>query len=1146
MRPFTGTFTFRSPTPVAAVALRGLTNEREEFLITTLPVAELTTPVSEVVIFPHYADGGGWTTQILLVNPTDFPMGGTLQFSSAVTTVSEPGGVTPGLQFNTYLYSIAPRSSQRLRTGGSGASPSTGWVRISPDSTSGTPSSVGVFSFKSGGITLTEAGVPTVRTGTSFRLYAEASGNFAANEVGSTQTGVAIANAANQVANVTFELFRFDGTSTGLRTSVPVLANGHAATFLSQLAGFGDLEAPFQGLLSVSTDSVFGIAIVGLRVRFNERGDLLATTTPPFEEQVTKSGLVFPHLVDGGGYTTQFILVSTSDQSTSGRLNFVSQSGDDLALSLESGGDAPSQLLSTTQMVSAAAGGTFELPGIGRVTIPAGFLRNDQQVTVEVLESMPRQVPSDLLRSTGPAVSITFPRGAANPISRLDLSNAESAAPPGAAIQIDFDRTLLPDTNSYLPIAEVIPPQVTAAQVTGLFVAPPAEFVPTVVIPASMIETLSRGAEDEFFTVNVGNVTWNPSLPRDPVRHGPRIWNMEGQEWLATDGPTLSIRRGVKTCVLVHGMMSTVEGAFREGSSCVNDIATANGCDQVVGFNYDWSRGINQSGQELARFLDRLASEFGISDIVLEAHSEGGPVALAAGAQTGAGTQISHLVTLGSPLTGTTAADRGEQILTWLAYGLVVPPRSVSLREFVNSVLPFLDDLTTRSGTEGVVAGARTGFNQKHSQTPVTAIAGTGGSLLPSLAVLGLPADLATPTLQELFNAFLFGSEQQDSIVNGESALGTASNLNIRTALTFAAEHTELECDPQVIAAVGRSVNPTTPAGSANLSVSPSALSFSATAGRAVPASQSFTVRNIGAIGSFLAFSVSDNASWITVTGQPRSLGGGDNQVFTVSIDHSGLSATTHNGAIAVTDTASNRAQTITVTLTVGLQPTVYRVQLTKQGAGRGAVTSVPPGIDCGPLCQGQDGIFQSGTEVILVAVAESGSRFDGWTGACVNETGSCVLQVDSNQDVIAKFSATTATYTGNISATGRDSTSLPPCIFSHVISGTLTITVSGSGTAVNPYTGTYVFDGSDDLSVAQNNPGNSCFGSVFATRVSNTYSSATGKVEFRATFNIEDVPVTVEFTNGVVSGATLTGSVRISAEIFDQPVTVPVTLRSP
>src|SRR5262249_14668596 len=40
--PLNGTITFTATVPVAVVALRGLSNERGEFLITTLPVADLS------------------------------------------------------------------------------------------------------------------------------------------------------------------------------------------------------------------------------------------------------------------------------------------------------------------------------------------------------------------------------------------------------------------------------------------------------------------------------------------------------------------------------------------------------------------------------------------------------------------------------------------------------------------------------------------------------------------------------------------------------------------------------------------------------------------------------------------------------------------------------------------------------------------------------------------------------------------------------------------------------------------------------------------------------------------------------------------------------------------------------------------------
>jgi len=74
---------------------------------------------------------------------------------------------------------------------------------------------------------------------------------------------------------------------------------------------------------------------VGLRTRVNERGNFLITTTPPAVESnpPATSALLFPHLADGGGYTTQFILFSgTAGQSSSGTLGFFDQTGQSLNL----------------------------------------------------------------------------------------------------------------------------------------------------------------------------------------------------------------------------------------------------------------------------------------------------------------------------------------------------------------------------------------------------------------------------------------------------------------------------------------------------------------------------------------------------------------------------------------------------------------------------------------------------------------------------------------------------------------------------------------------------------------------------------------------------------------------------------------------
>src|SRR5207249_3933398 len=77
-----GTFTFTSSVSVGAIALRGFTNDRGEFLITTLPVVDIGITLPESTTIAHFADGGGWTTQIVLVNPSDAVVNGNVQFIS--------------------------------------------------------------------------------------------------------------------------------------------------------------------------------------------------------------------------------------------------------------------------------------------------------------------------------------------------------------------------------------------------------------------------------------------------------------------------------------------------------------------------------------------------------------------------------------------------------------------------------------------------------------------------------------------------------------------------------------------------------------------------------------------------------------------------------------------------------------------------------------------------------------------------------------------------------------------------------------------------------------------------------------------------------------------------------------------------------
>ena len=349
--PLSATFTFHSSMPIAAVALRVFTNERSEPLMTTLPIADLNAPVqNQPVLLPQYAAGGGWSTDIILVNPTDFAMNGVFQFSGLINVIASWDSVLQTSRLGLFNYSIPPRSSSRLHTAGSGDLAQTGWIQVTPVNYGATPagvtitpSAVAILSYKKSGVTVAQAGVPPVNAGTAFRMYVEASGDFNKSEIGSVQSGVGIANIAASSTTVTFELFTFDGVSTGLSGSVDLVANQQKAVFLNQiLPGFTTLPVPFKGVLRISVPPGPGISIIGLRGRYNERGDFLIATTPPSNEGSAASAgaLVFPDIADGGGYTTQFVVIGNAGGQTSGTMNFFTQDGRPLNLGFGAGGQS--------------------------------------------------------------------------------------------------------------------------------------------------------------------------------------------------------------------------------------------------------------------------------------------------------------------------------------------------------------------------------------------------------------------------------------------------------------------------------------------------------------------------------------------------------------------------------------------------------------------------------------------------------------------------------------------------------------------------------------------------------------------------------------------------------------------------------------
>lgn len=360
---FQGAFSFSSNTPVSVVALQQYINARGDGLFTTLPVLDLDSGATSTTpaVLSQFADGAGWTTEVLLVNPTDNPISGTIQF--LVGTTGAPLSLTAnGTAGSSFSYMIASHSSFKLLTAGAtpGSTPVTGSVVVTPSSGSVTPFSLAVFSFATT-TTITQAGVPS-NPGTSFRTYVEASTSF--GNIGSYSTGYAVANASSTPGTITLTLYNPDGSATPYSATVPIAANGQFAEFLYQR--FPALPLPFQGILRISTTTP-QISVVALRIRVNQRGEYLQTSIPATEENGTPPNTEydFPQIADGLGFTTQFVLFSGyRGQATNGTLSFVRPSGQPLSLNLASTITGPVTLTSIVP-TAAAVGTTITLTGTG-------------------------------------------------------------------------------------------------------------------------------------------------------------------------------------------------------------------------------------------------------------------------------------------------------------------------------------------------------------------------------------------------------------------------------------------------------------------------------------------------------------------------------------------------------------------------------------------------------------------------------------------------------------------------------------------------------------------------------------------------------------------------------------------------------------
>jgi sugar lactone lactonase YvrE len=317
---FTGSLGFESDQKLAAVALRESRNSRAEPLYSSLPVIDTARTPASTLVFPQIAAGAGYSTQIVLLNPSTGRITGQIDFTDSAGSglaVRSDGRVD-----SSFSYQIEPRGAYRA-TFDRPSGLAVGSARVVAGAGSIAPVGTAIFQFKQVDRLVTEAGVAATPGTTSARIFVDNAGSY---------TGVAIANPEGPAANVTFTLLDRYGTAEGTATRT-IPPRGQLSIFAHEL--FPNLSDGYTGTLEIASTSA--INAITLKLTTNALGEQVLTTLPvaDLDRPPGTSTLIFPQVAIGQGFSTRLILINGSTTARSaGTLGFFRSDGTALVVPL--------------------------------------------------------------------------------------------------------------------------------------------------------------------------------------------------------------------------------------------------------------------------------------------------------------------------------------------------------------------------------------------------------------------------------------------------------------------------------------------------------------------------------------------------------------------------------------------------------------------------------------------------------------------------------------------------------------------------------------------------------------------------------------------------------------------------------------------
>ncbi len=272
------------------------------------------------LFFSQVADGGGYYTNFILVNPGS-------QEIVALLELFKPDGTAlhfhlNGNVDNVFAVPIKAKGMASLRSANTGAATQVGWARVRCAQAVG--GSIIYAAVAAGGSVLEEAGLdPSSPTSSFFLSVDTRRGSLA---------GLAVANPNSATANLTLSLYDQAGFLLNQRTE-SLAGGGQWARMVEQLfPAQATALSSFTGTIQVSA---VGATVFGTTLRFT--GNLSVFASIPVITAGSGSeisDLYFPQIADGGGYRTTLTLVNPTDSAISATLETFQGNGTPLIMTL--------------------------------------------------------------------------------------------------------------------------------------------------------------------------------------------------------------------------------------------------------------------------------------------------------------------------------------------------------------------------------------------------------------------------------------------------------------------------------------------------------------------------------------------------------------------------------------------------------------------------------------------------------------------------------------------------------------------------------------------------------------------------------------------------------------------------------------------